>query len=136
VNIFFDVDDTLIASRDGSLRPLAREVLKMLNDDGDSVYVWSGTGLRWAEIKEHDLGPYVRDCYIKPLVDHRNALISLGIVVEPDFVVDDYRDVVEVFGGHAIRPYVVADLGDRELTVVYEKIKAARRARASSGQPR
>jgi len=123
LNVFFDVDDTIVSSWDGSLRPLVKEVFAQLNLDGHDLYIWSGVGLRWYEIDKHGLRPYIKGCFVKPLWDHRRRLPLLGIEVEPHFVIDDYQEVVDVFGGHTIKPYFRRDPGDKEMAVVYEKIR-------------
>ena len=124
MNVFFDVDDTLIARFDGSLRPLTREVFAKLVSDGHELYVWSGIGLRYFEVNKFGLRPFVRDLFRKPLAEHRASLVRLGIGVEPHFVIDDHQEVVDVFGGHLIAPYSFPDPLDREMEVVYEKVVA------------
>jgi hypothetical protein len=122
VNVFFDVDDTLICSNDGTLRPLVRDTFERILADGHSIYVWSGVGIRWSEIEQHGLRPYVIDCFVKPLANHRESLQTLGVLVEPDFVVDDHAEVVQVFGGYAVRPYAGYDPSDREMANAYAKL--------------
>ena len=82
MNIFFDVDDTLIAF-DGSLRPHVYEVFQKLLDDGHDIYIWSGVGLRWEIIERHKLRPYIQDCFVKPTANYRKGLEILGIPVHP-----------------------------------------------------
>jgi predicted HAD superfamily phosphohydrolase YqeG len=122
VNIFFDVDGTLISFLDQSLRPGVREVFEQIVRDGHRIYIWSGVGIRRQEIDRHSLRQYVTDCCLKPLSDHRASLVQLGVPAEPHFVVDDYPEVVDSFAGHAIRPYERRDPQDREMEVVYKKI--------------
>ena len=124
MNIFFDVDGTLISFLDQSLRPGVAEVFERLVQDGHRIYIWSGVGIRWEEIDRHALREYVTDCCLKPLKDHRAALVPLGVPVEPHFVIDDYPEVVDAFAGHAIRPDERRDPHDREMEVVYQKIVA------------
>ena len=66
---------------------------------GCTVYLWSGVGVRWEVVDVHDLRPFVRDCYVKPLSRHRERLRELLIPREPDHVVDDDEEIVRVFGG-------------------------------------
>ena len=66
---------------------------------GCIVYLWSGVGVRWEVVDVHDLRPFVRDCYVKPLSRHRERLRELLIPREPDHVVDDDEEIVRVFGG-------------------------------------
>src|SRR5690349_10981551 len=46
LNVFFDCDFTLTGIH-GGLRPFAREVMEQLNNDGHSVYIWSGVRVPW-----------------------------------------------------------------------------------------
>ena len=94
MNIFFDVDDTLIAF-DGSLRPHVYEVFQKLLDDGHDIYIWSGVGLRWEIIERHKLRPYIQDCFVKPTANYRKGLEILGIPVHPDFCVDDHPELIK-----------------------------------------
>jgi hypothetical protein len=123
VNVFFDVDDTLIAY-DGSLRPLVRETFERIKLDGHQIYVWSGVGVRWDVVDQHGLRPWVTDCFEKPVNEHRARLVLLGISPWPDFVVDDHPQMVAAFNGHRVRDYFWPDLRDREMEIVYQKIVA------------
>lgn len=127
MNIFFDMDGTLISSQDESLRPGVRATFERLVQDGHRIYVWSGVGIRWAEVDRHSLRDLVSNCYVKPLRDHRASLRSHNVDVVPDFVIDDYREVVDALGGHTIRAYEGRDPEDREMDVVYAKIVEAAR---------
>jgi hypothetical protein len=51
-------------------------------------------------------------------------LIQYGIPVRPEYVVDDHREVVDHFGGFVIRAYFWENARDKEMTAVYEDIKA------------
>ena len=127
MNIFFDVDETIMGY-DGSLRPLVHETFRALIDDGHRIYIWSG--VRTAEmvraevIDRHGLHAYVTDCFTKPRWDYRAQWQRWGMQVEPDFIVDDYPEIVEVFGGILIKPYPQAR-HDTDLERVYAAIKAA-----------
>ena len=127
MNIFFDVDETILGY-DGSLRPLVKQVFQSLVEDGHRVFVWSGvrTGetVRTEVVLRHGLDPFVTDCYQKPRFDYREQWRRTGIAIQPDFCVDDYPDIVEVFGGFLIRPYAMAG-PDTELERVYAAIKSA-----------
>ena len=52
MNIFFDVDYTILGL-DDSLRPGTKETFRKLIDDGHSIYIWSGVGLRWEVVRKH-----------------------------------------------------------------------------------
>jgi nucleoside-diphosphate-sugar epimerase len=134
VNVFFDIDDTIIASDDFTLRPLVREVFERLRADGHSVYVWSAKGKRWSDLDEHGLRDLVVDAFHKPSANFRKALKWMRIDVVPDFVVDDFPEIVLAFSGHTIKPYSAADPDDREMEVVYQKILAV--AAAAPASPR
>ncbi|MFQ5873315.1 MAG: HAD hydrolase family protein [Dehalococcoidia bacterium] len=121
MNVFFDVDDTLIAWN-GTLRPHVREVFQRLIEDGHKIYVWSGVGVRWDIVDRHGLRPFVTDCFLKPIYDYRDGLKRLGVPVEPDFCIDDHPELVRALGGEAVRPYFWVDERDREMLRVYEAI--------------
>jgi hypothetical protein len=54
--VFFDVDDTLLATGH-RLRPFAREVVAQVANMGFEVCIWSGVGLRWEVVDVHGLRP-------------------------------------------------------------------------------
>lgn len=127
MRIFVDVDLTLL-SEGGALRPGAREVLCKLKEDGHTVYLWSGNGIRWEFVDRYDLRDLIAGCLYKPLYDVRNALTRQGIEA-PDFCVDDYPEYVAEFGGMVVRPYGLEDLEDREMERVYEAVRTVARRR-------
>lgn len=103
-SVFFDVDDTLV-TWDHRLRPHAREVIAATAEMGFEVYIWSGVGIRWEIVDVHNLRPFVRQCFEKPLSRHRERLRELNIPFTPDHVVDDDKEIVGVFGGtHVAAP--------------------------------
>ena len=122
MNVFFDVDYTLIAD-DGSLRPHVHEVFQKIKDDGHDIYIWSGVGIRWEVVNRHNLRQYIETCYLKPLSDYKETLIELGVDVMPDFVIDDHSGVPLAFGGVVVRPYYTRNESDEELLRVYEELK-------------
>jgi hypothetical protein len=128
MNIFFDVDET-ICGYDGSLRPLVKQTFEALVDEGHSIFVWSGvrTGevVRTEVVERHGLAEYVTDCFQKPRFDYREQWRRTGNEIQPDFCVDDYPEIVEVFGGILIRPYPMARAADTELERVHAAIRAA-----------
>ena len=129
MNVFFDVDYTLI-SYEGALRPHVKEVFQALVDDGHRIYIWSGVGLRHRVIQHHGLSDFVSGIYVKPLEDHHRALEKLGVEVEPEFVIDDHRQVVDAFGGMHIVPYSYPSTHDTEMLRAYSMIKKATEERA------
>ena len=131
MNIFFDVDGTIVGSYDVKLRPLVRETFEQLRADGHTIYIWSGVGLRWEEIDLHELRPLIAKCFWKPRWDHQARLTELGVDVFPDFVVDDHHEVVAAFGGVTVYPFDYYDPRDREMERVYRIISE----RARSADP-
>lgn len=125
MNVFFDVDDTIVSSVYGTLRPLVRELFHQLQEEGHRIYIWSGVGLRWDVIERHQLRPFISGCFLKPLFDHHNRLTELGVTVKPDYCIDDYPEIAEAFGGITVRPYWQPDKQDREMERVYQAIYAA-----------
>jgi hypothetical protein len=123
VNIFFDVDFTLI-TWDNRLRPHVHDVFQQFIDDGHTVYLWSGMGERWEVVRENGLDELVAGCFEKPLYRHVERLEAMGVTVWPDFVIDDYPEPVEVFGGVQVTPPVSPLTNDREMWRVYEEFQA------------
>ena len=127
MNIFFDVDETILGY-DGSLRPLVHETFKVLIEEGHRIYVWSGVRtadtVRREVVEAYGLSGYVTDCFQKPRFDYLAQWQRTGVEIQPDFIVDDYPDIVEAFGGILIKPYARAQ-PDTDLARVYAAIKAA-----------
>ena len=121
MNIFFDVDYTILGL-DDSLRPGTRETLQRLLDDGHKVYIWSGLGPRWEVIKKHNLEPFASGVYEKPLHHFADRLVELGVPLTPDFVIDDYPEVVSAFGGVWVPPYFFKRNGDEQMQRIYDII--------------
>ena len=123
VNIFFDVDYTLI-TWDVKLRPGVHEVFTRLREEGHTLYLWSGLGPRWEVVKRFELHEHVIDCFWKPLYNHRERLSELGIPVVPDYVIDDHPEVVEAFVGTVIAPPAMPLDWDKEMWRVYDEIQS------------
>ena len=117
MNVFFDVDYTILGF-DGSLRPNTHEVFEQLIAKGHIVYIWSGVGVRWGEVRRAGLEHLVNGVYQKPLSDFDAGLERFGVPVVPDFVIDDYPGIVEHFGGLCIKPYVSMRWPDDELLAI------------------
>ena len=122
MNIFFDVDYTIL-SMDGSLRPDTALVFEQLIADGHSIYIWSGQGLRWTEVKAHNLTNLVTDCFVKPLHRYSKSFANTGPKVWPDLVVDDYPEVASAFGGIWVKPYFFRNDGDKEMLLILDMIR-------------
>ncbi|MET0628370.1 MAG: hypothetical protein ABW033_07930 [Acidimicrobiia bacterium] len=137
MRIFFDVDLTIIG-QDGSLRPGTRQLFLRLVDEGHEVYVWSGFGERWDDLRRHDLHEIVHGVYRKPLTRMYASHEEWGLPFRPDFVVDDHPGPAVYMGGINVEPYIDrhAAATDKEMDRVYEAIVVALERRAcDEGQP-
>ncbi len=121
LKIFFDVDYTLLAV-DGSLRPGTRSTFDKLVGDGHQLFIWSGVGLRTADVERHELQDIVSGVYRKPIYDYVNGLELLKVPHWPDFVIDDYPDIVDTFGGVLAKPYFFRSQDDDEMDHIYAVI--------------
>ena len=122
MNLFFDVDYTILGPND-NLRPHTRTVFEQLVEDGHRIYIWSGVGIRWWDVREHGLGDLVTECYVKPLSDLANRLAEKGIPLVPDFVVDDYPEPPAAFGGVHVTPYYFPRETDTEMQRVFQIVR-------------
>ncbi|MBI4298432.1 MAG: hypothetical protein HY666_01550 [Chloroflexi bacterium] len=122
MNIFFDVDYTIVGGADGTLRPGVSEIFQRLTQEGHNIYVWSGVGIRTYEIQKHNLNLYVSGVFEKPLANFEAKIRASGIPVYPDLVVDDYPEIVTTLGGIQVRPYSFALAHDKEMERVYNII--------------
>jgi hypothetical protein len=117
--------DYTILGVDGSVRPGTIEVFGQLVARGHDVYVWSGVGgVRWDEVRRSGLEPFVKGVYRKPLSDFRAGLDRCGVPVIPDFVIDDYPEIVAFFGGFCIKEYLSRHQKDEEMYEVLAQIDA------------
>ena len=121
MKIFFDVDYTILGL-DDSLRPGTMETLRKIKNDGHEIYIWSGMGERWEVVKKHNLEPLISGVYEKPTHHFQERLEELGVPFEPDFVIDDYPEVVAAFSGVWVRPYFFKRSVDQEMDRIYQII--------------
>ena len=121
MNIFFDVDYTILGL-DNSLRPRTKETFQRLVDDGHKIYIWSGMGLRWEEVRTHGLEELVSGVYEKPTNHYEERLSELGVPVRPDFVIDDYPEIASFFGGIWVPPYFFKRSKDEQMDRIYNII--------------
>ena len=121
MNIFFDVDYTILGL-DDSLRPGTRETFQRLIDDGHKIYIWSGLGKRWEVVKKHNLEEFTSGVYEKPLHHFLERLPELGVPLMPDFIIDDYPEVVAAFGGVWVPPYFFKRSPDEQMERIYKII--------------
>ena len=118
MKIFFDVDYTILGL-DDSLRPGTIETLTQLKEDGNEIYIWSGMGERWEVVEKHNLKPLISGVYEKPTHHFHERLDELGVPFEPEFVIDDYPEVVSAFGGVWVPPYFFKRNFDKEMDRIY-----------------
>ncbi len=118
MKIFFDVDYTILGL-DDTLRPGTKETFQKLLDDNHEIFIWSGMGERWEVIEKHELRSYVSGVYEKPTNHFHERLEELKIPFEPEFVIDDYPEVVAAFGGAWVPPYFFARNVDQQMDRVY-----------------
>ena len=122
MKIFFDVDYTILGL-DDSIRPGTLETLQQLKDEGHEIFIWSGMGERWEVVQKHNLTPLVSGVYEKPTHHFHERLEELGVPFEPDFVIDDYPEVVAAFGGVWVPPYFFKRNFDNEMERIYRIIR-------------
>ncbi len=128
LNVFFDVDNTLIMWN-GKLRNHVHHVFERLSEAGHTIYVWSGVGIRRWDMTRHELDHFVEDYFIKPLDRHHERLEALGVPMTPDFVIDDHKTVVDAFGG-----YHVSDMPGPDDDELLDVLKAIEQY-ANMGEP-
>jgi len=121
MNIYFDMDYTILGL-DNTIRPGTEEVMERLLTDGHVIYVWSGMGIRWTEVREHNLAKYVTDCFSKPLENFVEAVEKQNLPAKPDLVIDDYPEITQALGGIWVRPYLFKNPNDDEMERVYKII--------------
>ncbi len=114
MNIFIDVDYTLI-SANGSLRPHAHGLFRDLHSAGHTLWVWSGVGIRQAEIEKHGLGGMAAGYAVKPTFDYLQAIRRSPPPALPDLIIDDHPEIVRALGGFQVSPYFFVDERDAEL---------------------
>ena len=95
-------------------------MFQQLVDDGHCLFVWSGVGIRTADVQRHDLEELVSGVFQKPLEDFEAGLSTFGVPVRPDFVIDDYPEIVNAFGGVVARPYYFRAFEDHEMARIYQ----------------
>jgi len=134
MNIYFDVDYTIL-SFDQALRRGTLDVFARLVAAGHQVHVWSGEGARWGVVRQHGLEPYVSGVFAKPLQEFASGLHRFRVSPPPEFVIDDYPEIVSYFGGYHIREFFHSRDDDDELQTVCE-IVAELESQGHSSHPR
>ena len=109
LNIFFDMDYTILEIDYGTLRPGVKQLFERLQADGHTVYIWSAMGARPEEIRALGLQDLVGGVFDKPWENYERSLRGMlareEIPVRPDLVVDDTAAIVRVFGGIVVQQY-------------------------------
>ncbi|MBM3943770.1 MAG: HAD family hydrolase [SAR202 cluster bacterium] len=118
MKIFFDCDYTILGL-DDTLRPGTLEIFQRLKDDSHEVFLWSGMGERWEVVEKHKLEKFLSGVYAKPTNHFHEKLAELKVPFEPDFVIDDYPEIVAAFGGVWVPPYFFKRASDQEMERVY-----------------
>ena len=132
MNVFFDMDYTIFGGMDGSLRPGTLEVFEELVGLGHDLYIWSGVGVRWEEVRRAGLEPFIKGVYRKPLSEFSEGLERFAIPVVPDFVIDDYPGIVQHFGGYYIKEYISRDPNDDAMYSIRAQIDSYLEMRAAA----
>ncbi|MBI4232844.1 MAG: hypothetical protein HY686_00190 [Chloroflexi bacterium] len=126
IHIFFDMDYTILAV-DGTLRPGVQELFQRLKEDGHTLYIWSGMGVRKGEVQQLGLDGYVDGVFEKPIQDYQQVLdrkLAKGeLPALPNLVVDDYPEIVSALGGILVKPYFFKNPSDREMERIYDIIR-------------
>ena len=127
LNIFFDIDYTILETDNGTLRPGVNKLFEGLRADGHDVYIWSAMGARPEEIQELGLHHLVSGVFVKPWEHYERALRDMlarnEIPVRPDLVVDDTAAVVRAYGGIVVQHYgAIGPPNDQEMDRVYRII--------------
>jgi len=121
MRVFFDIDYTILSS-DYHLRSGTEDTFRRLVADGHEVHIWSGEGKRHQVLRDFALEPYVSGVYEKPIYNYVRRLDRFGIDFIPDFVVDDYPEIVSVFGGFHVREFFGKWADDDEMEQIYRTI--------------
>lgn len=126
MNLFFDVDYTIFSVDSETLRPGVKEVFERLRDDGHTIYIWSGAGIRTEEVELFGLQDIVSGVFEKPTERYEKVvhdmLIRKQIPVLPDLVVDDSAPIVRALGGILVPPFGAKVHDDRHMERVYRII--------------
>jgi hypothetical protein len=121
MRVFFDVDYTILSS-DYNIRAGTAETFRRLVADGHEVHVWSGEGRRHDVLRDFELEQYVSGLYQKPISNYVRRLRDFGIDFLPDFVIDDYPEIVSVFGGYQVPDFCLKQFDDDEMEQVYRTV--------------
>jgi hypothetical protein len=122
MKIFFDVDYTILGL-DNTLRHGTLDTLTKLKEDAHQLYLWSGVGERWEVVEKHKLHDFFSGVYRKPTDHFHERLAELGVPFEPEFVIDDYPEIVAAFSGVWVPPYFFQRTVDQEMERIYRVVR-------------
>ena len=91
-------------------------------------------GERWEVIEKHELDPFISGVYENPTHHFHERLEELKIPFEPEFVIDDYPEVVAAFGGAWVPPYFFARNVDQQMDRIYQIVCDFAKEGTSEGQ--
>ncbi|MBM2827136.1 MAG: hypothetical protein HW403_1200 [Dehalococcoidia bacterium] len=121
MKIFFDVDFTLVGN-EAKLRPGVHELFQQLKDEGHDIYIWSGGRNTNDAVKEFDLERFVTGHFLKPIGDDWAILMQRLNIPMPDFCIDDNKEIIDIFGGYCIAPFIYKEETDVRMRGVYDAI--------------
>jgi hypothetical protein len=123
MNIFFDIDMTLINPLDRQLRPYAAWAIKELTKAGNTIFLWSHRGEENCTDVAQKVGvPQIR-CFMKPPFDNLKRVAHIPHTV--DFCVDDdMNSVLKEWPGILVLPYSASYTAkdDKELVRVVNNL--------------
>jgi len=136
VNLFFDVDYTILGVDSGLLRPRVRDVFEQLCRDKHDIFIWSGAGDRRNEMDVLGLTAWVRGVFTKPVEQYERNVQRMiersELPVPPDLVIDDSIPIVRALGGIVVIPFGGRTQDDQEMERVYRIV--TEHSRSDPGQ--
>ncbi len=121
MNIYFDVDQTLIFPMTRSLRPYAKWCIDNLKKAGHSIYIWSRRGEENCWDIARLVGVSLDNCANKPPLTNLKRITHLS--ARPHFCIDDDpEDVIRVWPGMLVLPYCFETEEDKEMLRVLDSI--------------
>lgn len=123
MNIFFDIDQTLIYPGDRTMRPYAKWCLNYLKKNGHDIYLWSRRGEENCYDVAVLLGISLSRCFSKPPFTNLRDITHL--TAYPEYCIDDDpSDVLTAWPGILVLPYMASYTAkeDKELVRVADTI--------------
>ena len=110
MNIFFDIDQTLIEPSTRQLRPWSEWCIKHLQEYGHEIFLWSHVG--WTNCVDVGLKMQIArwKWFTKPgldnMADHSHIVDQIGNQVKIDLCIDDDpTDMPNFYQGMTVLPY-------------------------------